>query len=95
VGASVVLGLRRQLLHPSPQPPVAVAACAVKPAAPSAVRRAGAAQHVSVLRAVQLLRAGRKLEALVLYRALSARDDSPAPLSVVTGLLEYELACPR
>lgn len=91
----LALGLVRALLHPSPHPPIAAAACGVDRAALGASMPAGGEGDVSVLRAVQLLRAGRKAEALVQYRALSARDDSPAALAVVTGLLEYELACPR
>lgn len=95
VGALVVLGLVRALLHPSPQPPVAAAACGVDRTALAATVPDGGEGEVSVLRAVLLLRAGRTVEALAQYRALSARDDSPAALAVVTGLLEYELACPR
>jgi hypothetical protein len=93
-GIGLALGLGRVLLRAAPVPPAAAAQCAVD--------RAGAqrgpappAGPISVLRAVQLLRAGRRVEALAQYRALSALDDSPAQLAVVTELLEYELACPR
>lgn len=75
-------------------PPVAAAQCSV--GAPRAARAAAAISGpVSVRRAVEALRAGRQGEALALYRALSAREDSPAALEVVAGLLAYELSCPR
>ena len=105
--AAIGLGFARALLWPSPRPPVAAAACAVERTDPGDSARASGAGDAaralvthgagapSVLRAVQLLRAGRRVEALSQYKALSARDDSPAPLAVVAGLLEYELACPR
>jgi FHA domain len=47
----------------------------------------------SVLRAVQLLRAGDRVAALQAYRTLAARDDSRAELSIVAELLARELSC--
>jgi hypothetical protein len=94
-GAGLALGLGGALLCSSPLPPSAAAQCGVDRVDGDPYAGPAATQPVSVLRAVQLLRAGHKSEALAQYRALSARDDSPAPLAVVAELLEYELACLR
>lgn len=47
----------------------------------------------SLPEAVRLLRAGDRVQALHAYRALAARDDSRAELSIVAELLARELAC--
>jgi predicted component of type VI protein secretion system len=94
-GVGLALGLGGALLRSSPLPPGAAAQCGVDRADSAQQARPLATEAVSVVHAVQLLRAGHKAEALAQYRALSARDDSPAPLAVVAELLEYELACPR
>ena len=91
----LALGLGQGALRSSRLPPSAAAQCAVGRAERPARALPAAEGPVSVVRAVELLRAGHKAEALAQYRALSARDDSPAPLAVVADLLEYELACPR
>jgi predicted component of type VI protein secretion system len=93
LGLAALVGLAWWAVRAPVQPQLVAAACAVEPAvAPSGAQLP---QPVTVLHAVELLRAKHKPEALALYRALSARDDSPAPLSVVAGLLAYELSCPR
>lgn len=93
---ALTLGLTWLARRAPAQPPLAAAACAVEVSEVALLPpRSSLPEPVSVLHAVQLLRAQQKPEALALYRALSARDDSPAPLSVVAGLLAYELSCPR
>jgi hypothetical protein len=59
---------------------------------PAPAGTAGEAEP-TVLHAVQLLRAGDRMAALHAYRALAARDDSRAELSIVAALLARELSC--
>lgn len=74
------------------EPAAQIAAAAHQPC-PAPVGAAGVDAAPTLERAVQLLRAGDRVAALHAYRALAARDDSRAELSIVAALLARELSC--